>query len=81
MKKKIPFIILLSSLLGLFFVSPKVANNYNKTNKDNDGIVTRKERVTIYSDSDTSLSIIVIVAVTGITITGGYIYLKKGNKK
>ena len=43
----------------------------------------KKEKASLitYADNDTSLSIIVIVAVVGITITGAYIYLMKGNNK
>ena len=54
----------------------------NLTNEETKLVLKNKKASLItYADNDTSLSIIVIVAVVGITITGAYIYLMKGNNK
>ena len=55
----------------------------NNHTKEETRLVLKKEKASLitYADNDTSLSIIVIVAVVGITITGAYIYLMKGNNK
>ena len=55
----------------------------NNVNKEETILVLKNKKASLitYTDNDTSLSIIVIVAVVGITITGAYIYLMKGNNK
>ena len=55
----------------------------NNLNKEETRLIHKKEKASLltYADNDTSLSIIVIVAVVGITITGAYIYLMKGNNR
>ena len=55
----------------------------NNFTKEETKLVLKNKKASLitYADNDTSLSIIVIVAVVGITITGAYIYLMKGNNK
>lgn len=55
----------------------------NNLTKEETKLVLKNKKASLitYADNDTSLSIIVIVAVVGITITGAYIYLMKGNNK
>lgn len=76
-------LILLSLIVGgsLLTLSPAVLNNDSQEANTKTVLKREKNEIITYSDSDTSLSIIVIVAVVGITITGAYIYLMKGNDK
>ena len=80
-RKIFTLLALLISVSSIGAISAYKGNDL--TSKEETKLVLKKEKASLitYADNDTSLSIIVIVAVVGITITGAYIYLMKGNNK
>ena len=80
-RKAVLFLSLLVAMVGVSYFSSAISNNV-KDNEEIKLVLKKKKNGFInYSDNDTSLSIIISVAVVGITITGAYIYLMKGNDK
>ena len=80
-RKIFTLLALLISVSSIGAISTYKGEN-NLTKEETKLVLNNKKASLItYTDNDTSLSIIVIVAVVGITITGAYIYLMKGNNK
>ena len=80
-RKAALFLSLLVAMVGVSYFSSAISNNV-KDNEEIKLVLKKKKNGFItYSDNDTSSSIIISVAVVGITITGAYIYLMKGNDK